>query len=169
MAEKDKLLEQKVKYNGIFDFKEIYQFLHRWFIEEGYDVEERKYVEEVQGGDEKKVEIKWLATKKISDYFKYEIKADYRILGMKKVEVEQDGKRIKTNSGTFEIKYQGVLHKDYENTWENNPMMKFLRGVYDKFIVEGTISKYEEKLIQEVDKVTEETKAFLTATGLKGG
>jgi len=166
MAEKDKLTNQKIKYNGTFDFKELYQFMYRWLQEEGYDVEEQKYIEEVTG-DSKKVEIKWVATKKISDYFKNEIKLEFRILGLKSVEVEKDGVRVKMNSGGFEVKIGGTLIKDYENTWENNPMMKFLRGVYDRYIVEGRILKYEGKLVDDVSDISEDTKAFLTIEGKK--
>jgi cysteine-rich repeat protein len=39
--------------------------------------------------------------------------------------------------------------KDYEGTWEKNPTMKFLRGVYEKFIVEGRIKQYEGKVFGE--------------------
>ncbi|MBI2629333.1 hypothetical protein HYW74_04585 [Candidatus Pacearchaeota archaeon] len=62
MSEKDKIIEQKIKRGGIFDFKEVYQFTYRWLNEEDYTVEERKYTEEVTG-DSKKVEIQWIATR----------------------------------------------------------------------------------------------------------
>ena len=66
MAEKEKITSEKVKYNGFFDFKEVYQFVYRWLNEEDYDVEEEKYIEEVSG-DFKKVEIVWKATKGVYD------------------------------------------------------------------------------------------------------
>ncbi|MEM3074666.1 MAG: hypothetical protein QW727_01865 [Candidatus Pacearchaeota archaeon] len=166
MSEKDKVKEQKVKWKGIFDFKEIYQFMYRRLNEEGYSVEEQKYQEEVKG-DEKDIEITWVATKNISDYFKNEIKLSFRILGLKKIEAEKNGKRIKTNEGGFEVKITGSLVKDYENRWENNPTMKFLRGVYDKYIVEGTINRYKRNIVNDIDDLTENTKAFLTIEGKK--
>ena len=166
MSEKDKITSQKVKYNGIFNFKETYQFMHRWLVDEGYDVEEQKYQEEIQG-DAKKLEIKWVATKKISDYFRNEIKLKYIIVGLKSVEVEKDGKRVKSNSGTLEINFTGTLIKDYQSTWEKNPTMKFLRGVYDRYIVEGTIEKYEIKLFGDVEDLAEQMKSFLAIEGRK--
>lgn len=166
MAEQDKIFEQKIKLNGIFNFKETYKFIYRWMTDEGYTIEEKKYVEEV-AGDSKNIEIKWTAIKQISDYFVNEVKFGFRILRMKDVEVEKDGERIKTNKGTFEVKITGTLVKDYENTWETNPFMKFLRGVYDRYIIEGRTKKYENKLIEDVDNVTEQTKAFLAIEGRK--
>ena len=90
MSEKDKVSEEKVKWSGLFDFKETYQFIYNWLNEEGYWVEEKKYIEELTG-DSKKVEIVWVATKKVSDYFKNELKLTWRIVGMKSVEVEKGG------------------------------------------------------------------------------
>ena len=166
MTEKDKVIEEKVKYNGIFNFKDVYQFIFRWLIENGYEVTEDKYQEEIQG-EEKKIDIGWNAKLTISDYFQYEIKLSYRILNLKKIEADKDGKRVKTNSGTFELKIAGFLAKDYENTWEKNPMMKFFRGVYDRYIVEGIINKYKKKIREDVDELLEDIKGYLATAGAK--
>jgi len=166
MTERDKVTEEKVKRSGIFDFKETYQFVHRWLTDEDYDVEEEKYLEEVTG-DSKKVEIRWVATKKISDYFKNEIKLAWRVVGLQKVEVEKNGKREKMDKGSFEVKITGNLLKDYEGRWDSNPFMKFLRGVYDRFIIEGRIERYETKLFGDVEDLAEQIKGFLTVEGMK--
>jgi hypothetical protein len=166
MAERDKITAEKVKRSGIFDFKEVYQFAYRWLTGEDYDVNEEKYIEEVQT-DAKKIEIKWVAEKKISDYFKIELKLEWRIVGMKDVEVERDGKRIKANSGTFEVKITGSLIKDYQSEWDVNPSYKFLRGIYEKWIIEGRIRQYEAKTFGEVEDLAEQIKAFLTVEGIK--
>ena len=161
MAEKDKVLTEKIKRVGIFNYKDTYQFVYNWLNEEGYGVEEKKYVEEIQG-DAKKIEIIWTAGKKVSDYFKNELKLSWSILGMKNVEVEKDGKRIKMNDGSFEIKISGTLVKDYQSTWEKNPTSKFLRGVYDKFIIEGRIEQYQDNVAGNVHDLINDLKSFLT-------
>lgn len=165
MAEKDEIAEQKVKWKGLFHFKDTYTFLYRWLEDEDYNIEEQKYLEEVEGGAKKKIEINWVAEKKLSDYFKIQLKLSWRILGMKDVEVEKDGERVKMNDASIEIKVKGVLVKDYESTWETNPLMKFLRGVYEKFIIEGRVEKYEKKVFGEVNDTTEQIKAFLAIEG----
>lgn len=166
MSEKDKVSEEKVKWSGLFDFKETYQFIYNWLNEEGYWVEEKKYIEELTG-DSKKVEIVWVATKKVSDYFKNELKLTWRIVGMKSVEVEKEGKKVKMNTGSFEIKTAATLIKDWGSTWENNPSMKFLRGVYDRFIIEGRIRYYEDKAFKDLTELTEILKSFLALEGRK--
>lgn len=166
MAEKDKVSESKVKWSGLFDFKETYNFCYNWLNEEDYFVEEKKYIEEL-AGDAKKVEIVWEATKKVSDYFKYHLKMTWRIVGMKSVEVEQNGRKVKMNTGSFEIKTAATLVKDWDGTWESSPVNKFLRGVYDKFIIEGRIRQYEDKVFGDMNNFSEAFKAFLALEGRK--
>ena len=166
MAEKDKVIENKIKRDGVFDFKETYKFIYRWLSEENYDISEDKYQEAISG-DSKNIEIVWTATKKVSDYFKFEIKLSWRVLGLVNVEAEKDGKKIKANKGSFEVKVKGTIIRDYEGKWDKKPVMKFLRGVYDKYIIKGTKDQYEDKLIEDVNDLIEETKAFLTIEGMK--
>ncbi len=71
------------------------------------------------------------------------------------------------NSGSIEIKITGTLIKDRESRWEASPVSKFLRGVYDKYIIEGRVTKYEKKIFEDVDEITEQIKAFFATEGMK--
>ncbi len=167
MVEKDKIFRGKIKQKGIFNFKDFYQFLYSYLMDENYDVFETKYTEKIEG-DIKNVEIKWTATREISDYFKNEITLHWIILGMKKVKVKKEGKEITMDSGTPEIKFEAYLQKDWENRWENNAFWKFLRGLYDRYIIKTRISDYEIKLFEEVNEVISQTKSFLAIEGQHG-
>jgi len=164
MAEKDQIFSSKTKYTGIWKFEETYRFVYDWFLDKGYKIIEKGYTEKIKP-DGKEIEIKWEAKKKISDYFKFVIKADWLILKMVEVEAEKDGKKIKMNKGYIEIKFSAILVKDYEHRWENNAFIKFLRGVYDRYLIKGRIDKYEDRLLEEVDEVIAQTKSFLTIEG----
>ena len=78
MAEKDLLLKLKTEYSGIFDFPSFYSFAYKWFLAEKYLVEEEKYSEKVSG-NERGMVIEWRSTRKISDYFKLEIRVKYEV------------------------------------------------------------------------------------------
>jgi len=164
MAEKDQIFSEKVKYTGIWDFKEVYRFLYDWFVDQGYKILEKGYSEKIKP-DGKEIEIKWEAKRKISDYFRFLIKADWRILGMTEVEVQKEGAKVKMNKGYIEIKFTAILEKDYEHRWENTAFVKFLRGVYDRYLIRGRIDSYEDKLLGEADEVIAQTKSFLTIEG----
>tara|TARA_Y100000310_G_C20273585_1_gene619192 strand:+ start:167 stop:667 length:501 start_codon:yes stop_codon:yes gene_type:complete len=160
MAEKDTIFKGKIKQAGIFDYKEFYSFAYDWLVEEGYNVTEKAYAEKV-AGDAKDVDIVWQAKKKISDYFQFLIKVDWKILGMKKIKVKKEDKEVSMNSGLVEIKFAAVLVKDYEHKWEDKPIWKFLRGIYDRYIIRSRIDEYEEKIKEEVDELIAQSKSFL--------
>ena len=164
MAEKDTLFKGKIKQAGVADFKDFYSFAYDWLSNEGYTVNEKVYSEKV-AGDAKDIDVSWEAKKKVSDYFAFVIKIDWKILGLKSIEVQRESKKIKTNSGVFELKFSAVLVKDYESRWEDKPIWKFLRGVYDKYIIRSRIDQYEDKLMGELDELMAQCKAYLSIEG----
>jgi len=167
MAEKDRLFKTKLKHKGIFDFKDTYSMVYDWLTNEGYDINEKIYKENIGAGGAKEIEIEWVALRKVSDYFRFIIKIKFHIIGMTDVEVEIDGKKEKMNKGQFEFTIQGVLEKDWESRWENNPFFKFLRTMYDRYLIPSRIESYEGKLIGEVDEIVAQIKAFLNLQGKK--
>lgn len=163
MVEKDKVWSGKLKQTGIVDFRELYKFAYDWLIDEGYFVIEKEYNEKIKPS-EKEVVLKWEAFRKISDYFRFYLKLSWRVI-MTPVEIEKDGKKIKAERAYVEIKIDGILEKDYEHRWENSGFLKFLRGVYDRYLVRGRIENYEIKLYEEIEEFRREVKGFLTLTG----
>mgnify|MGYP001595893206 CR=1 FL=1 len=164
MAEKDTIFSAKIKQVGLANFKDFYSFAYDWLVGEGYDITEKKYSEKV-GGDSKDIDIEWDAVRKISDYFKFVMNITWQILGLKDAEVVKDNKKIITNKASFEIKVKGILNKDYENKWEDHPFWKFLRGVYDRYIIRTRVTEYENKLFRECDEFLSQCKAFLAIEG----
>ena len=160
MAEKDTVFKGKLKQAGIFDFNEFYSFAYDWLRSEDYSVTESVYSEKV-AGEAKDVDISWEAKKKISDYFEFIIKVDWKILGMKKIKVKKEDKEVNMNSGLVEIKFFASLVKDHENKWEDHPFWKFLRGIYDRYIIRSRIDSYEDKLIEETEELIAQAKSFL--------
>ncbi len=165
MVEKDPIFSGKLKHSGVFDYKEFYRFCYLWFVDKDYWVVEKEYTEKI-GAVGKEVVIQWEAKKKVSDYFRFVIKVEWRILGMKKVEVESQGQKIEIDKGDLEMKISVTLEKDYEAKWENHPFMKFFRAIYDKYIIAARIESYEDKIFSEADEFIAQAKAFLALEGL---
>lgn len=164
MSEKNSVYKGKIIQKGIFNFKDVYEFLYDYLGDENYDVDEVKYVEKIKG-DEKDMEIIWNCTKEVSDYFMFEITLTWAVLGMKKAKVKKGDKEVIMDSGTIEIKFTSALIKDYENRWENNAPLKFLRGVYDRYIIRNKLDEYGVKVWEEVHDVISQTKSFLAIEG----
>lgn len=169
MAEKKQIFESKVKYVGIFNFQGLYDFCYQWFLEEeNYDVMEDKYTEKIVGADTKNVEIEWTATKKITDYFKYEIKSKFKITRMTNVEVtDASGAKVKTNNGTVEVKIKGTLIRDYDSKFEKTATRKFMRGIYEKWVITANINERENDLFKKCNDFAEQMKGYLALEGKK--
>ena len=165
MAEKDTVFSSKIKYKGIVDFPEFYKFCYDWLDQEvELDLAEEKYQEKISG-DAKNIDIEWVGVRKVTDYFRFDVKVTFQILQLTKLEIVQDGRKIKTNQGSVEIKIKGILVKDYEGKFEVNATRKFMRGVYEKWVIPSRVEEFENKLIGDCDEFLSQAKAFLDIEG----
>lgn len=160
MAQKKDVYKATLKQVGYWKYTELYDMTFNWLRDHDYKIQEAKYDEKLSANG-KEIIIKWIAKKKVTDYFKYQIKLDWHILGMKDAKVEIDGKEVKTNNGEVKIEFKGVIIKDYENRWEDKPFWKFLRGTYEKYVIRESIEEYENDLEDNVKEMIADTKAFL--------
>ncbi|MFH1503297.1 MAG: hypothetical protein ABIE36_01415 [Candidatus Diapherotrites archaeon] len=167
MAEKEEIFSSKVKYEGIFDFQEFYKFCHQWLIEEmQLDIMEDKYSEKISG-DSKGVKIEWTGTRKVTDYFKFSVNVKFEIFNLINVEITQNGRKIKTNNGIVEAKVKSTLIRDYDGKFEKTATKKFMRSVYEKWVIASRIEQFETKLISDSNEFLAQAKAFLDLEGKK--
>jgi len=165
MVEKDKLVATKIKYNGIFNFTDFYKFCYEWLRDEtGLVISEDKYSEKLTG-DSKGVEIEWTGKRKLTDYFGFEVKVSIRIIGLTSIEVTEGTKKIKTNKGIVELSIKGTLLRDYDGKFEKNAFQKFLRGVYERYVIKSKVDQFEEKVMSECDDFLSQAKAYLDLMG----
>jgi hypothetical protein len=165
MSLKNTVFEQTLKHKGYFNYTELYNYCYNWFKDNGYkNLAEEEYIEKISSFG-KEIQIVWVAKKKVSDYFKNIITVKWHILGMTDAEVEVNGKKEKTNKGEVKLKILAELEKDWEGNWEQTPFYKFLRGVYDKYILRTTVDEYEDNLTFKTQDFVDDTKAFLNLEG----
>jgi len=164
MAEKDQVAKEKIEHTGIFDFSSLYSFSHAWFAEARFGVNEDKYSEKVKG-DARDITIEWKATKDISDYFGYEIKLKFEAENLTEVEAEIDGGRKKMNKGKVVMDIAATLIKDRDGKWETSAFNRFLRDVYNKYVIPARINNFENDLKNVVVNFKEQIKAFFELTG----
>jgi hypothetical protein len=161
--ENSDLFKEKVKHKSFFNYTDLYTFCYNWLKGDGWLVSEEEYLEKFSGA--KEIQVKWKAAKKITDYYRFIIKVKFHILGMTDVEVEENGKKIKTNKGDLTLEFDVSLERDYENNWDKTPFWKFMRGIYDKYIIRATMDEYETRLTEKAESFIEDVKAFLNQEG----
>lgn len=160
MAQKKQVYKAAIKQVGYWNYGDLYNMTFGWLKDHNYAVNEDAYTEKLSGAG-KEIQISWVAQKKVTDYFLYEIKLDWHILTMKDAEVEIDGKKVKTNKGEVKITFKGSIVNDYESRWEDKPIWKFLRSVYEKYVIREAVDEYEDDLEDDVRDMIKDTKAFL--------
>lgn len=165
MPEKDTIFSSKIKYTGIFLFKDFYRFCYDWLTDEtDLLISEDKYTEKLDG-DSKNIDIQWTGIRKVTDYFKFEVKVVFRIIGLTNVEISRNNAKIKTNNGSVEIRVKGTLIRDWQGKFEAKAFRKFLRSIYEKWVIPSRIEQFEEKLIGDCDEFLSQTKAYLDLEG----
>jgi len=164
-GEKDTIFSSKVKYSGLFQFPEFYRFCYEWLVDEfALDVIEDQYIEKIKG-TQKDIVIKWTGEKEVSDYFKYEVKIEFKITGMENVEVVEGKLKRKMNKASVESKISSSIIKDYQGNFEQSAFKKFLRGIYEKWVIHSRIAQYEDKLVGKSDEFLSQVKAYLDLEG----
>ncbi len=164
MAEKEQVIKEKVEYNGIFDFKGIYGFAHKWLKEESYGVVEEKYSEKVSG-NAKDINFEWKCSKKLSDYFKVEVSVKFEISDLSEVEVEIDGKKKKTNKGKISIEAKGILVRDPDSKWEDTQFWRFMRDTYNKYVIPSRVESMQDRVFSDIKSFKDALKSYLEIVG----
>ena len=165
MSEKESIFTSKVKYNGIVNFQDFYKFCYDWLSEEtGLFIIEKKYTEKLSS-DSKNIKVEWEGTNKVTDFFKFSVKLEFDVIGLTNVEITQDNKKIKTNKGSVEVKVKGTLIRDYQGKFERNAFQKFLRAIYEKWVIPARIEQLENKLVADCDEFLAQAKAYLDLEG----
>lgn len=165
MPEKETVFSSRIKYNGIFSFRDFYQFCYDWLTEEiGMQLTEDKYSEKLSG-DSKDIEVKWVCEKKITDYFRFDAKVTFKINSLKKIEITNGGQKVETNQGIIGVKVEGILVSDYRGKFETSAFNKFLRGIYEKWVITSRIEEFKEKIMKDCDEFLLQSKAYLDLEG----
>lgn len=164
MAEKEQILKEKLEHNGLFEFGSLYAFAHEWLKEARYGVTEEKYSEKTSGSS-REIDIEWKAVREITDYFKFEYRIKFEIKGMTDVEVETDGQKKTMNKGKLKVEITGTLVADKDSKWDNTPFSRFMRDVYNKYVIPSRMDNMRGEVIGVAQNFKDEIKAFLDMAG----
>ncbi len=167
MPEEDTIFSSKIKYTGVFSFKDFYIFCNDWLTTEtDLLMSETKYKEKISG-DSKKIDVEWTGFRKFTDYFRFNIKIVFQLLGLTDVEIQEGNTKVKANKGSVEVKVKGVLTKDYDGKFDRTAIKTFLRSVYEKWVIPSRVEEFEEKVIEKCDEFLNQAKAYLDLEGKK--
>jgi hypothetical protein len=136
--------------------QQLYKLGRSWFDKHGYDFYEKEYIAS-QKEDARNASIKWESEKKVDDYVRFHIEARVKFKNLKEVQ----GKKKMMNTGEVSVSIEAYIMKDYESNWEKGFTSKFIRGVYDAFVIRGKLEKDKSRLDREAKEFFNEIRTFL--------
>jgi len=158
MSEAISLGTTRIRYEGLYDWKKLYNTIHDWFGERQYEAKHRKkprpfgYQYEFEASGERDE----------SNYVKFVIKIKLIAFHIEDVDVIVDGKKEKKNkTGMMTIDLEPIVELDYEKKWETSPAKKKAREFLHKYIMSAKVGDWKDKLHAEAYKLHTEIKKEL--------
>jgi len=150
----------KIDYSGPLNVNHLLRMMENFIWERGFDKNQEKDFEQ---NTEKGKFIEWQIApwKWVSDYTRYIIRV--RILGydIVKIDAVNNGKKTKVDTGRIIIVIDGFVEYDLQSRWEQNPLLHFLRAIYDNFIFKAYTERFEHMLVNDINHLHDHIEKFL--------
>ena len=128
---KNNLGKSVLKQRGKLDFQKVYSAIREWFTANDYDTTEKDYTHTVRPhGDEYKLRI--FGDKEVNFYVKFYI------------EINAYSPEIKKDTGNLRMSVEPSLILDYRGYFNKNKFTRFLKYVYNNYIIYRKIKTYYE-------------------------
>ncbi len=151
---------RRLEYEGLFDPRELYTIIDQMFKQHSFDKHEFKNVEQVYKGY-KQLEMDLRPYKRLSDYYRTEIRIEIIGRKLKEVVVEKKGLKKKLYNGKLEIIFTSFLITDYEGAWETKPFYYLIRMLIDKFVYKAYTREVQNEIIKLTNEVYDELRSYL--------
>jgi len=154
------LSDLSIGYEGLFDAADLLKMVDEWFEKNGYHKNDIRHTERIKEKG-KTIDLEIMPFKKISDYVQYDINVHTVVNNMTETKIKKDGQDIKINKGNIHITINAFLVTDVGEQMESKAMFFFFRALFDKFIHKTYTDRYEKEMLDDVQNLHSELKAYL--------
>lgn len=148
------------KKKALFDFKETYAHAKKWLESYKYTVVETSF-KHVEGEGGREIEIKWEVSREIDEYTQFNFEIKWHGLALNDVKVKIDNQEVKLQKGDITIELGTYLVLDWQNKWEENPFLKFMKALFEKYLYKRQLDELKGQLWNEGWNFYKELKNFL--------
>lgn len=133
-ASPQKVMFHKIEQHGLYDLNRLYSEMKKWFMDNNYIYTEKENTTNVK---DKGTEVKMMMSgeRKVTDYFKFEIEVKFLIIEMEKVKYKDK----LLDRGKLLAFITATMYLDYRHKWAKNKLSKFLRFIYNNFLIRNQI------------------------------
>ena len=158
----------EIKSTNVFQSRQLYIELHDWLIEYGYSKQddlsfpEQRIWEARQQNGRKEFWVWWRPSKAIegNKFWRRVIDVDMHGVGIQPAEIMYKGKKIKCDSGKFEVLLQAKLEIDIDNAWKKHKIMGPFLEYFWKKIYKKEIEMYKKEILGDLKTIQDIARRF---------
>ena len=169
-----KVVGAQMDINDYFNGADFYKFFHDMLEREGFmDIDgdntnwELRYSEKISADGSRDVKIWWRMYMPINDMFVYFLKINMTFVGVKPVEINYNGKRIKTDKVRLLLFIDAWLFVDPYKKFRKHPIIKYFWNSLYKKLYKSQIDSYYIKLKTRYEKITDRVRKYLSLHTLR--
>jgi len=118
---------QVIRYNGLFDFKAVYDYIYNWLKSRYYEYYESRHKDKAESPRGSETKLFFNGDKKVTEFVKYDIDFKFHLWECKDVEVVIDGKKKMMTRGRLELQMKATIKLDWQNRYNlENPFYKLM-------------------------------------------
>ncbi|GEM_PF-5745944 len=151
---------QKVGYEGNFQYGELLRLIDEWAKKYDYHKEVKAHKEKITPHG-RNVSMTLEFHRRFTHIHFSFIALELEIENMTDRHVELDGLRTKVNEGEIEAVFFGYLFTHLKGRWETKANVAFVRKLIDKYVYKLERSKYPGTVVSETKDLMYQIKAFL--------
>jgi len=155
MAQEQQVAKVKISKQSVFKIKDLYDFYFNLMGSLGFDVFEDYFTKK----DDDTI-WEWTCRRWVDDYFHYKFWTKVKVLGAKDVKVKREGVEEPMVKAEVVISIKAKIVTDWQNRWGTNPLTKFFKGLFDKYLVKNTTDDRKKELREKVYVVENELKSY---------
>nr|AQS33998.1 hypothetical protein [uncultured archaeon] len=137
---------------GYLDMRDLYGLIKNFLDNIRYSI----ILEKEHFVSENEIKIKIDAKKAINDYIKFVLKITITGSRLKKVKLKEK----ETYEGQFTVRLRAEIEKDYEDTYEEKPMLKFFRELFDYLVKVSDFNRFNKMIKTDLFSLRDEIKAY---------
>ncbi|MFA5406056.1 MAG: hypothetical protein WC307_01750 [Candidatus Nanoarchaeia archaeon] len=155
MSEEQQVAKAVISQQSVFKIKDFYDFLYDLVKSIGFDTIE----DEFRKSPEETV-FEWTCLRWVDDYIKFKIWIKVKITDAKGVKVKRGEIAESMSKASVDMTIKGFIVTDWQNRWENKPLIKLLKGFYDKYLFKPIIEDQRKTINSKVYLIENEVKSF---------
>lgn len=145
--------------NVVFEYGEFYHFMKQTLEDLDYFINEKSY-SHAPSKKRTTVGFYWECLKNVDDFNRFIVEIKVEFANMERITVIKDKEKNEMDRGDGEITMKASLLTDYEKKWEKNPVLKFVKVIFENLFEKSSLEHYKNEVDDEMYEIENEIKSY---------